>query len=210
MRWFGKNYSKVIRRVVCSRVLKVRLQHTRRVFIIFTSLFSPKIHQLLFAAGLACRWGTNQKRSGQPATPTSPPAPGPSLRHQSGKTLRLTEKHVLRTHNHTVITEAWLWNACTAERGTRTNKPLFLHQASHNKVSIIPTALALTQWKGPQAVIKQLRVCHIAEYSVTGLIAHLIQADVVSLSQCSAKRGSYTPAIVSFWIFGWFMSLSAC
>lgn len=29
-------------------------------------------------------------------------------------------------------------------------------------------------------------VCHIAECSVTGPIAHLIQADVVSLSQCLA------------------------
>lgn len=31
-----------------------------------------------------------------------------------------------------------------------------MHQALHNEVSIIPTALALTQWKGPQAAMKQL------------------------------------------------------
>lgn len=58
-------------------------------------------------------------------------------------------------------------------------------RASHNKVSIIPSALALSQWKGPQAVMK-LRVCHTAEHSVTGLIAHLIRADVVSVSQSLA------------------------
>lgn len=32
-----------------------------------------------------------------------------------------------------------------------------MHQASYNEVSIIPTALALTQWKGP---VEQKSVCH--------------------------------------------------
>lgn len=32
-----------------------------------------------------------------------------------------------------------------------------MHQASYNEVSIIPPALALTQWKGP---VEQKSVCH--------------------------------------------------
>ena len=171
--WLITNCGTVERQGVCNIVLGARLQ------------FSPNLS--LQRSPNSWHSKPNQKTL-QPANNIEHFASTWALTQISKwkKTSQLTAKHILWADNHTVIVQAWLWNTCTAETGNRTNKPLFMHRASHNEVSIIPTALSLTQWKGPQAVVKQLSVCHIAEYSVTGLIAHLIQADVVGISRCSA------------------------
>lgn len=124
------------------------------------------------------------KRSSQPASNTKHSA-STWVPTQTSKWGNITVKHILRAHNRTVIVQGWLWNTCTVETGNRTNKPLFMHQASHNKVSIIPCCFgadSVERTTGRDETTKCLSQCRVLCH---GLIAHLIQADVVSLSQHS-------------------------
>lgn len=128
-RWFVKNCGTVDRQVDCYTMLGARLQ---------------SFHQICPCSVLTA--GVPNHTKNTPASNIEHSVSTWALTQISKqKTSQLTAKHILCADNHTVIVQAWLWNTCTAETGNRTNKPLFMHRVSHNEVSIIPTALSLTQ-----------------------------------------------------------------